>query len=97
MCSHCHLSTKATLVDWNAATRWSDVVVTKATKLEDKLRAYYVRLDGLAFEERLVEAVDLGLMLLQTLGEKMSRQLTTLQVVRKTMKISRSDASTRYV
>jgi hypothetical protein len=64
------------------------VVVTKATKLEDKLRAYYVRLDGLAFEERLVEAVDLGLMLLQTLGEKMSRQLTTLQVVRKTVKIS---------
>jgi hypothetical protein len=26
----------------------------------------------------LVEAVDLGLMLLQTLGEKMSRQLTTI-------------------
>jgi hypothetical protein len=23
MCSHCQLSTKATLVDWNAATRWS--------------------------------------------------------------------------
>jgi predicted ATPase len=66
----------------------ANVVVMKATTLEDKSRAYYVRLDGLVLEERLDEAVDLGLMLLQMLGEKMTRQLTTLQVVRKTMKIS---------
>jgi predicted ATPase len=65
-----------------------DMVLTKATKLEDKLRAYYVRLDGLAYEQRLVEAVDLGLMLLEKIGEKMPRQLTTIQVVGKTMKIS---------
>jgi predicted ATPase len=65
-----------------------DMVLTKATKLEDKLRAYYVKLDGLAYEQRLVEAVDLGLMLLEKIGEKMPRQLTTIQVVGKTMQIS---------
>ena len=65
-----------------------DVVVTKVTKVEDKLRAYYVRLENLAFEERFLEAVDLGLMMLQKLGEKMPRHLTTLQIVRKTMTIS---------
>jgi hypothetical protein len=37
----------------------------------------------------LVEAVDLGLMLLEMLGEKMPRQLTTSRsLFRKTMKIS---------
>ena len=65
-----------------------DVVITKAAKLEDTLRAYYVRLDGLAFEGRLVEAVNLGLLLLEKLGEKLQRHLTPLQVVGKTMKIS---------
>ena len=65
-----------------------DMVLMKATKLEDKLRAYYVRLDGLAFEERLVEAVDLGLILLEKLGEKLRRRLTVLQIFGKTMKIS---------
>jgi hypothetical protein len=65
-----------------------DVVLAKATNLEDKLRAYYVRLYGLTCEERLVEAVHLGLELLDKLGEKVKRRLSTFNVVTKTMQIS---------
>ena len=65
-----------------------DTVLANATKLEDKLRPYFVRFYGLACEERFVEAVDLGLMLLENLGEKLQRQLTVLQIFGRTMKIS---------
>jgi predicted ATPase len=65
-----------------------DMVLANATKLEDKLRPYFVRFYGLTCEERFVEAVDLGLMLLEKLGEKLQRQLTVLQTIGRTVKIS---------
>jgi histidine kinase len=73
---------------WERSYSMIDVILGRATNFEDMLRAYYAKLEGLAAELKLADAVDLGLMLLEKLGERMPRKPTTSQNLRMILKVS---------
>jgi predicted ATPase len=72
---------ESTLGKFDTSDRRVSTVLHQARTLDDKLRAYYVKLDSLGVRRRMEEAISLGLEILRQIGESISQHPSTFSTI----------------